>query len=285
MTELPVPAPPALPGMAIDSHVHLDIITEFSGLGVVDGLAAAAAAGVSGVIQIGVDLASSQESVELARGHERVLGAAIGLHPNEAPKRMAASGFREDMDALSELAQHAEVIAVGETGLDFFRTGPEGTQAQADAFKEHIRLAREFDLTLVIHDRDAHSAVLDVLESEDLPQRVVFHCFSGDADMARVVADAGWFLSFSGVVTFKNAAELRAALEVVPSESILVETDAPFLTPTPNRGKPNASYLMPNTVREVARLRSQDLESMCVQLTTNTKRAFALDELPPGLAN
>ena len=137
----------------------------------------------------------------------------------------------------------------------------------------------------MIHDRDAHTAVLDVLAGEDLPERIVFHCFSGDSDMARVVADAGWFMSFSGVVTFKNAAELRAALEVVPTELILVETDAPFLTPTPDRGKPNASYLMPNTVREVARLRSQDLDSMCLQVTTNTQRAFALDTLPSGLVD
>lgn len=284
VVELPVPAPEALPAAVIDSHVHLDIITDFSGLGVTDGLAAAAETGVVGVIQIGVDLPSSSLGVDLAREHERVLGAAIGLHPNEAPKRLEAGGFQEDLRALADLARAEGVIAVGETGLDFFRTGPEGTQAQVDSFREHIRLAREFDLTLVIHDRDAHSAVLDVLESEDLPERVVFHCFSGDADMARVVADAGWFLSFSGVVTFKNAADLRAALEVAPTELILVETDAPFLTPTPNRGKPNASYLMPNTVREIARLRSQDLESMCLQVTANTKQAFALDALPVGPA-
>lgn len=283
--ELPVAAPVALPAPVIDSHVHLDIITEFSGLTVTDGLAAAAKAGVTGVIQIGVDLPSSTQSVDLAREHERVLGAAIGLHPNEAPQRIAAGGFDEDLQALAELAQAAEVIAVGETGLDFFRTGPEGTQAQVDSFKEHIRLAREFDLTLVIHDRDAHAAVLDVLAGADLPQRVVFHCFSGDANMARVVADAGWFMSFSGVVTFKNAADLRTALEVVPTELVLVETDAPFLTPTPDRGKPNASYLMPNTVREIARLRSQDLESICAQVTLNTQRAFALDTSPTDPAH
>ncbi len=283
--ELPVPAPVALPVAVIDSHVHLDIITDFSGLGVADGLAVAAETGVVGVIQVGVDVPSSIDSAGLARDYERVLGAAVGLHPNEAPKRMAAGAFDEDMRALAELAQREEVIAVGETGLDFFRTGPEGTQSQVDSFKEHIRLAREFDLTLVIHDRDAHSAVLDVLESEDLPDRVVFHCFSGDADMARVVADAGWFLSFAGVVTFKNAPDLRAALEVAPPDLILVETDAPFLTPAPNRGKPNASYLMPNTVREVARLRTQDLDSLCSQVTANTQRAFALDPLSVGLAD
>ena len=283
--ELPVPAPVALPAAVIDSHVHLDIITDFSGLSVADGLAVAAETGVVGVIQIGVDLPSSIDGAGLARDYERVLGAAVGLHPNEAPKRMTAGAFHEDMQALTELAQLEEVIAVGETGLDFFRTGPDGTQSQVDSFKEHIRLAREFDLTLVIHDRDAHSVVLDVLESEDLPDRVVFHCFSGDADMARVVADAGWFLSFAGVVTFKNAPDLRAALEVTPPDLILVETDAPFLTPTPNRGKPNASYLMPNTVREVARLRAQDLDSMCSQVTANTQRAFALDPLSVGLAD
>jgi TatD DNase family protein len=277
MSDLPVAPPEALPAQVIDSHVHLDITTDFSGLEVSTGLTAAAQVGVSGAIQVGVDLPSSQLCVALAKEHSHVLGAAIGVHPNEAPKRLSQDRLAADLDELAGLAQAKEVVAIGETGLDFFRTGPDGAQAQIDSFREHIRLARDAGLTLVIHDRDAHSAVLEVLNAEDLPERVVFHCFSGDEQMARVVAEAGWFLSFSGVVTFKNAQGLRSALEAVPESSILVETDAPFLTPAPNRGKPNASYLMPNSVREIARVRDQDLATMCGVLTANTIRAFGLD--------
>lgn len=277
MTELPVAPPETLPAGVIDSHVHLDIITDYSGLEVSRGLVAAGDVAVLGAIQVGIDVPSSRASVVLAREHDAVLGAVIGVHPNEAPKRLGQGELAADLETLAELARAEEVIAIGETGLDFFRTGPDGSQAQIDAFREHIRLAKDADLTLVIHDRDAHAAVLEVLETADLPDRVVFHCFSGDAQMARTVADSGWFLSFSGVVTFKNAKELRHALEVVPTSSILVETDAPFLTPAPNRGKPNASYLMPNTVREIARVRGQDLVSMCADLTANTLRAFALE--------
>lgn len=270
---LPVSAPEPLPGQVIDSHCHLDITTEYSGLTVGDALSAAADVGVSGVVQVGVDLASSQRAVELAEEFPQVL-AAVALHPNEAPGRSAS--LDEDLAALERMAVHPQVVAIGETGLDHYRTGPADRPAQEASFREHIRLARRLGLALVIHDRDAHEDILRVLGDEELPDRVVFHCFSGDADMARFCADAGWFLSFPGVLTFKNAETLREAAAVVPPEQLLVETDAPFLTPAPHRGEPNASYLMPWTVRRLAEVTEIDLARMCNLLRTNTLTAFAV---------
>ncbi|MDZ7577476.1 MAG: TatD family hydrolase [Candidatus Nanopelagicales bacterium] len=273
--DLPVPPPEALPRPVIDSHCHLDLTEEMSGLTPGSALAAAAAVGVSGVIQVGVDLASSRRSVELAHEFESVF-ATVALHPNDAPERMAAGGFESDFAQLAELAADPRVRAVGETGLDWYRTGDDGRAGQEAAFREHVRLARALGKTLVVHDRDAHEAVLAVLESEDLPDAVVLHCFSGDAALARRCADAGWYISFAGVVTFKNAAGLREALVATPPSLMLAETDAPFLTPMPNRGKPNASYLMPSTVREMARVTGVELGELCDTLRANTVRAFGL---------
>ncbi len=278
--ELPVPAPPPLPSPVIDSHCHLDITHEYSGLAVADALSAAADVGVGGVVQVGVDLPSSQRSVEIAHEHPQVV-AAVALHPNEAPAVAAAGQLGQQLDRLAELLADPVVVAVGETGLDHFRTDESGRGAQEDSFREHIALARQTGRTLVIHDRDAHRDVLRVLASADLPPRVVFHCFSGDADMARVCGDAGWYLSFAGVVTFRNAAGLRTALDAAPPEQILVETDSPFLTAMPNRGKPNASYLMPYTVRAIAERLDLPLAETCDLLRRNTVRAFELD---PGFA-
>lgn len=270
---LPVAPPEPLPGPVIDSHCHLDITTQYSGLTVSDALSAAAEVGVSGVIQVGVDLPSSRRSVQLAADHPQVL-AAVALHPNEAPGRAAT--LAADIEELERLAAHPQVVAIGETGLDHYRTGPDERPAQEAAFREHIRLAKRLGLALVIHDRDAHDDILRVLADEDVPDRVVFHCFSGDASMARFCADAGWFLSFPGVLTFKNAEALRQAAAVVPPEQLLVETDAPFLTPTPHRGKPNASYLLPWTVRQLAEITGIELSRMCSLLHTNTLTAFAV---------
>ena len=275
MAKLPNPPTP-LPSPVIDSHVHLDLIGEFGGVEVGQGLALADAVDVPAVIQVGIDVASSRRAVELAADYKAVIGAAVGVHPNEAPERIKSGVFDTDLAALAELALAPNVVAIGETGLDHFRTEPGGRKDQEAAFREHIRLAKATNRTLVIHDRDAHRAVLDVLATEDLPERVVFHCFSGDVAMAREVASAGWFLSFSGVITFKNAPELREAAQAVPMSSLLVETDAPFLTPAPNRGRPNASYLLPYTVAEVARCCETELEVMCQQLDANTRRAFGL---------
>ncbi|MFN8125503.1 MAG: TatD family hydrolase [Candidatus Nanopelagicales bacterium] len=266
-----LPEPPeGLPAPVIDSHCHLDITAEFSGLAPAEAVAAAAAVGVDGIVQVGVDLDSSRRSIALAQEFPHVV-AAVALHPNEAP----TADLDRDLAVLAELARSPEVVAIGETGLDHYRTDDSGRAAQEESFRQHIRLAADRDLTLVIHDREAHADVLRVLESEDPPQRVVFHCFSGDAAMAAECAGNGWFLSFPGVVTFKNAQGLRDAVAVTPPEQMLVETDAPFLTPAPNRGRPNASYLMPWTVRELAATSGLDLADLCRQLRANTVRAFA----------
>lgn len=181
-------------------------------------------------------------------------------------------------DALGEieaLAALAHVKAVGETGLDYFRTGPEGMAAQERSFRAHIEIAKRQGKALVIHDREAHADVLRVLREEGAPERTVFHCYSGDAEMARECAAAGYYMSFAGTVTFKNAAPLREALAVAPLELVLVETDAPYLTPAPYRGRPNAPYLIPLTVRAMAAVRGIDEDAMATALAANTARAFA----------
>lgn len=274
---LPVPAPQPLPSPVIDTHCHLDIITDFSGLTPREALVAAATVGVSGVIQVGVDLGSSRHSVAYAHEFSNVV-AAVGVHPNEAPVRSETGHLDSDLAALAALAADPLVVAIGETGMDHYRTDETGRGAQEVSFREHIRMAKATGKALIIHDRDAHGDVLRVLADEDLPDTVVFHCFSGDAGMAADCAAAGWYLSFAGVMTFRNAQELRDALAVVPLERILVETDAPFLTPTPHRGRPNAPYLLPWTVRAMAQERSLEVPAMCEQLFANTVRAFGLDE-------
>ena len=203
------------------------------------------------------------------------LVAGVALHPNEAP-RLAALG---ELDAaLAEIERLAgsgdHVRAVGETGLDHFRTGEEGRAAQVESFRRHIDIAKRLDKTLVIHDRDAHDEVLAVIDEEGAPERWVMHCFSGDADVARRCLDRGAYLSFSGTVTFRNAQPLRDALVIAPRDRVLVETDAPYLTPTPFRGRPNASYLVPLTMRAMAETRGDDLEELCRSVEASTFAAF-----------
>jgi TatD DNase family protein len=264
----PPPAPEPLPVPVPDSHCHLDLV----GGDVAAQLAAARAVGVDTVVQVGVDLESSRLSAELAASYDDIW-AAVALHPNEAGRGAATPEALAEIERLAALPQ---VRAVGETGLDHYRTGPDGRGAQEESFRAHIAIAKRTATALVIHDRDAHDDVLRVLEEEGAPDRVVFHCFSGDAAMARTCAERGYFLSFAGTVTFKNAADLRAAATVAPRELLLVETDAPFLTPTPWRGRPNASYLVPLTVRTLAELRGDDLAELCGALAANGRRAFAL---------
>lgn len=272
--ELPTP-PPVLPSPVIDSHCHLDITEEYSGLDVAGALATAREVGVGGVVQVGVDLESSRRAVQIAAEHDSVV-AAVALHPNEAPEVARSGRLAEQIEQLAELATAPGVVAIGETGLDHYRTDESGRDAQEHSFREHIALARDTGKTLVIHDRDAHADVLRVLQTADLPDRVVFHCFSGDAAMARLACDAGWFVSFAGVVTFRNAEGLREALDATSPGQMLVETDAPFLTPVPHRGKPNASYLMPLTVTGIAERTGIPLPELCDTLRENTVRAFAL---------
>jgi TatD DNase family protein len=267
------PLPEALPHPVVDNHCHLDI-ADGDWLETGDALARAAEVGVRRIVQIGCDLPGAEWAVRAAAEHDALV-AGVALHPNEAP-RLAAEGRLED--ALAEIerlaAAHDKVRAVGETGLDHFRTGPEGRAAQFESFARHVDLAKRLDKTLVIHDRDAHDAVLDVLDAEGVPERWVMHCFSGNPRFASACLDRGAYLSFAGTVTFKNAQPLRDALAVTPVDRVLVETDAPFLTPTPYRGRPNASYLVPITVRAMAEVRGEDLADLCAAIDANTEAAF-----------
>jgi len=272
-------APEPLRTPVVDTHCHLDIADGDDGaewLGVDAAVAAAAAVGVTRIVQVGCDLPSARWSVEAAATHPALV-ATVALHPNEAP-RILESGGRAALEAaydeIAALAALPQVRGVGETGLDFFRTGEDGRGVQEESFRWHVDLARSLGKALVIHDRDAHDDVLRVLESQGAPDTVVFHCFSGDAAMARRCAERGWYLSFAGTVTFKNAAALREALAVTPLDRVLVETDAPYLTPTPYRGRPNASYLVPLTVRAMASTLDVDEDTLATALWNNAQHVF-----------
>ena len=229
--------------------------------------------GVDRIVQIGCDLPGAAWAVETAELHSAIV-AGVAIHPNEAPRLDDIGGLDAGLAEIEQLATNRLVRAVGETGLDYFRTGPEGLAAQRRSFAAHIAMAHQHDKTLVIHDRDAHDDVLAMLDEHGVPERTVFHCFSGDADFARRCLDRGAYLSFAGTVTFKNAQNVRDALLKAPLDKILVETDAPFLTPSPYRGLPNASYLVPLTVRAMSEIRGDDLEKLCSALAANTDAAF-----------
>jgi TatD DNase family protein len=271
MTAFPPVPDRALPHPVVDNHCHLDIARDGGSLPLDDALARAASVGVTRFVQVGCDLPSARWAVEASAEHPQLV-AAVALHPNDAP-------LQEDLDAaLDEIERlataHDRVRAVGETGLDFFRTGPDGIATQKYSFRRHVDIARRHDKTLQIHDRDAHQAVLEVLDAEGPPDRWVMHCFSGDAGFARACLDRGAYLSFAGTVTFKNAAGLREALAIVPQDRLLVETDAPFLTPEPHRGRLNSPYLIPHTLQVMAQVRGEDLGGLCAAIDANTEAAF-----------
>ncbi|NYE35711.1 TatD DNase family protein [Nocardioides cavernae] len=267
------PAPDPLPHPVVDNHCHLDI-ADGDWVATQDAIAAAAAVGVPRIVQIGCDLPGARWAVQAAADHDALV-AGVALHPNEAPRLAATGDLDAALDEIERLASaHDKVRAVGETGLDHFRTGEEGRAAQEESFRRHVDIAKRLDKTLAIHDRDAHDDVLRILDEEGAPDRWVMHCFSGDASFARRCLDRGAFLSFAGTVTFKNAAPLREALAVTPIDRMLVETDAPYLTPTPYRGRPNASYLVPLTVRAMAEVLDADLEELCRALDRTTEDAF-----------
>jgi len=267
------PAPEPLAVAVADSHCHLDIRDGQTWLDVGQALDMAAAVGVNRIVQIGCDLPSARWSVEAANSHSRVL-AAVALHPNEAP-RLADLGELDDaLVEIAQLATHERVRAVGETGLDYFRTDENGRAAQHASFKRHIAIAKEVGKPLVIHDREAHDDVLLILEEVGAPEVVVMHCFSGDAAFARQCVDRGFYLSFAGTVTFKNAQSLRDALAVTPLSQVLVETDAPFLTPAPFRGRPNASYLIPHTIRAMATALDVSEAEVAQAISDNSDRVF-----------
>jgi len=265
------PEPLAVP--VYDNHAHLEIADGDEPLTLDEQLERAGAVGVLGVIQAGGDVDSSRWSAWAAASHPRVL-AAVAIHPNEAPAYEAAGELDAAIQVIDELAAQPRVRAIGETGLDFFRTDEDGFPAQLRAFEAHIALAKKHGIAMQIHDRDAHDAVLETLSRVGAPERTVFHCFSGGEAMARIAADAGYYLSFAGNLTFKNAQNLRDALAVTPRERILVETDAPFLTPIPHRGRPNAPYLVPLTVRFMAAELGVDLDALCAQLAANTLSVY-----------
>jgi TatD DNase family protein len=266
------PAPPEPLAVAVvDSHTHLDItVSEVAGRTVDDLVAAAAATGVDRLVQVGVDVESSRWGVEVA-GRHRAVVATVALHPNEAPRLPDLDEALRDIEAL---AGHERVRGVGETGLDTFRTGEQGRAAQEESFRAHVAIAKRHAKPLVIHDRDAHADVLRVLDAEGAPETVVLHCFSGDADFAAECVRRGYLLSFAGTVTFGNARALREAAAVTPLENILVETDAPYLTPMPHRGRPNASYLIPLTVRALAETKGVDVDKLAEAISANGERAF-----------
>ena len=268
------PAPEPLPHRVADNHCHLDISDGDGWLATADAVAMAAAVGVPRIVQVGCDLPGARWAVRVAEEHAEIV-AALALHPNEAPVLAEAGRLDDALAEIERLATSSDrVRAIGETGLDYFRTGPDGRAAQEESFRRCIDLAKRLDKTLTVHDRDAHADVLRVLDDEGWPERTVLHCFSGDLDFARKCLDRGAWLSYAGTVTFKNAAPLRAALAGTPLDRLLVETDAPYLTPTPHRGRPNASYLVPHTVRAMAQVFQRPLDEVCAAIDANTDVAY-----------
>ena len=268
------PAPDPLPIPVVDNHTHLDMARdgdEAPDLAAV--IEAATAVGVPRMVQIGCDLDGARFTVEVIDRYAALLGG-VALHPNEAPRLHESGQLASARAEIERLAAHPRVRVIGETGLDYFRTGTEGVAAQQDSFRWHIDLAKRTGKTLQIHDRDAHEDVLRILAEEGAPERTVLHCFSGDITMARQCVERGYFLSFAGTVTFKNATGLRNALAVTPTENLLVETDAPYLTPAPHRGATNAPYLIPLTVRAMAAVLSTDVPTLCTALTANSELLY-----------
>ena len=268
------PAPDALPIPVVDNHTHLDISREGDLAPDIQAvIEAATAVGVPRMVQIGCDLPSARLTVEVIDRHAALLGG-VALHPNEAPRLHDRGELAAARTEIELLAAHPRVRVIGETGLDYFRTGTEGIAAQQDSLRWHIDLAKRTGKVLQIHDRDAHEDILRILAEEVAPEHTVLHCFSGDITMARECVERGYFLSFAGTVTFKNAVALRNALAVTPMSNLLVETDAPYLTPAPYRGATNAPYLVPLTVRAMAAVLSTDVPGLCTALAANSERIY-----------
>jgi TatD DNase family protein len=264
--QTPPPAPEPLAVPVLDSHTHLDLVGGDPRVQI----GAAATVGVDRLVQVGVDVESSHWAVALADAHPSVL-AAVGVHPNEAPR---LADLDEALREIESLAAHPRVRGIGETGMDAFRTGPEGREAQEESFRAHIAIAKRHGKALIIHDRDAHAQVLRVLDEQGAPDTVVMHCFSGDAMFATECVRRGYVLSFAGTVTFGNAEPLREAARACPPDQMLVETDAPYLTPMPHRGRPNAPYLIPLTVRGLAGATGSDLDDLCAGISGTGDRVF-----------
>ena len=268
----PAPLPEPLNVNCVDAHAHIEIITngapDAPEVGKV--LADAKSVGIDRIVQVGYSAEQSEWGVKLAEHWPNVL-AAVALHPNEAP---VVEDLEADLLKIEKLATHPRVRAIGETGLDFFRTEPALQERQKYSFRRHIELAKKVNKALVIHDRDAHRAVLDLLIEEGAPEKTIFHCYSGDAEMARECIENGYILSFAGTLTFKNAPALREAVKLVPVDQLLVETDSPFLAPMPHRGSLNTPAQIPTILRFMAEERGDDVDELANAISNNCERLF-----------
>ena len=269
------PLPDPLPIPAIDSHAHLEIITNTSpdDPAIKKVIDESASVGINRIVQVGYSAEQSEWSLALARLYKGRILATVALHPNEAP---VVTDLEADLSIIDRLADREEVRGIGETGLDFFRTPEELRERQSYSFRRHIDIAKRKKKALVIHDRDAHRAVLDHLSEEGAPERTIFHCYSGDVEMAKECVSKGYYLSFAGTLTFKNAPHLREALLQVPRDLLLAETDSPFLTPDPYRGYLNTPAQTARTIRFMAELRGDDLEELIQDLNRNAEHCFGL---------
>ena len=267
------PLPEPLPVPTVDAHAHIEIVTNTApdAPEVRKVLDDAASVGIDRIVQVGYDAKQSEWCVKLAELYPGQVLAAVALHPNEAP---VVEDFDADFGVIERLAAHPRVRAIGETGLDYFRTPPELRARQQDAFKRHIELAKKHNKALVIHDRDSHDDVLSILLEVGAPEKTVFHCFSGDVEMAKTCIERGYILSFAGTMTFKNAPALREAVKLVPHEQLLVETDSPFLAPTPHRGALNTPAQIANIVRAMAEERNESVAALATALSVNAERVF-----------
>jgi len=267
------PLPEPLPVPTVDAHAHMEIVTDaaFDSKEVADVIAEAKSVNVDRIVQVGYSAEQSRWCVGAAEKWNSSVLATVALHPNEAP---VVEDLNADLKIIEELAQHPRVRAIGETGLDYFRTPPELRARQQESFKWHIDLAKRTNKALVIHDRDSHDDVLSILSEVGAPEKTVFHCFSGDVAMAKICIERGYILSFAGTLTFKNAPELRDAVKLVPLDQLLVETDSPFLAPAPHRGAGNTPAQIANIVRAMATERNQDLAELATALSENAERVF-----------
>lgn len=267
------PLPDPLPIPCVDSHAHLEIVTNSDvndpALDAV--IEESASVGINRIVQVGYSAEQSEWSVALAQRFPSNVLAAVALHPNEAP---VVDDLEKDLAVIERLADEDRVRGIGETGLDFFRTPNDLQERQKYSFRRHIEIAKRKKKALIIHDRDAHRAVLDLLEEEGAPDITIFHCYSGDAEMAKECVRKGFYLSFAGTLTFKNAPELREAIREVPPELLLAETDSPFLAPAPYRGHLNTPAQVARTIRFMAEVRADDLETLISHLSENAERCF-----------
>jgi TatD DNase family protein len=267
------PLPEPLPAPTVDTHAHMEIITDTApdSPEVAEVIAEAKSVNVDRIMQVGYSAEQSAWCVAAAEKWNTSVLAAVALHPNEAP---VVENLEADWAVIAKLAEHPRVRAIGETGLDYFRTPPELRARQQESFKWHIELAKKTNKALVIHDRDSHDDVLSVLLEVGAPEKVIFHCFSGDVEMAKTCIERGYVLSFAGTLTFKNAPALREAVKLVPINQLLVETDSPFLSPMPHRGALNTPAQIANIVRAMAVERNADLGELASALGDNAERLF-----------